>query len=191
MFVTPTHPTTTTTRARRAGALLACGVTAGVLVGCSTAEVDSPAPSSTAASPTASAPATEAGSTAAPAAAQDVTVDVAPAEGLRAGDTVEITLAGLNPKAGYYAAICAEDRPEGSPVPLCTGGRGDATAQAWIKASGGTITLAEDGTAVATIAATPVGEGIDCREDACGVKIFGDHTEGFQDVAWVPVTFAE
>ncbi|APT85227.1 neocarzinostatin apoprotein domain-containing protein [Corynebacterium aquilae] len=120
-----------------------------------------------------------------------VTLEASPATNLHDGDEITVTITGLDPKLGYYAAICAPERPAGSPVPLCTGGRGDATAQAWIKAEGGTATLNNDGSATATIAVSPVGDGVNCHEQDCVLKVFGDHTEGFKDVEQVPVIFAK
>lgn len=159
-----------------------------------TSTTDSSAANATEANATAAnATATEAdASAAAETATMDpsVTIEVTPNKDLKSNDTIEVALSGLNPKLGYYAAICSPVRNPASPVPVCTGGRGDATAQAWIKAEGGTITLNEDGTADAVIAVSPIGEGIDCRTEECVVKIFGDHTEGFKDVTQAPVTFA-
>ncbi len=39
--------------------------------------------------------------------------------------------------------------------------------------------------------AAGVGEDIDCRTDTCTLKVFGDHSEGFEDIVDVPVTFAK
>ena len=120
--------------------------------------------------------------------AVDLSAD--PTTDLHAGDTIHVQLARLNPKAGYYTAICLAALPENEVVPICTGGRGDATAQAWIKSSGGTVTLKEDGTADFDLAVAAKGDGIDCTKDACVVKVFGDHTQGFSKAAELPVSFA-
>ncbi|ADK29306.1 hypothetical protein [Corynebacterium pseudotuberculosis] len=107
------------------------------------------------------------------------------------GQEITLNVSGLNPQSGYYAAICSATAPHGSPAPLCTGQHSDATAQAWIKAGGmGTTPLNADGTATVTLRAASTGQGLDCKTDTCVLKVFGDHTEGFRDVAKLPVTFA-
>lgn len=110
---------------------------------------------------------------------------------LHPGDTITVRLANLNPKAGYYTAICLAEQPGDEIVPICTGGRGDATAQAWIKPSGGTVTLNEDGTADFELAVAATGKDIDCNVDVCVLKVFGDHSQGFTPGAELPVTFAK
>ena len=67
---------------------------------------------------------------------------------------------------------------------------GDAESQAWLQNERGTAKITEDGTASFTLTASPTGEGVDCASDKCVLKVFGDHSEGFKDVAEVPVTFA-
>ncbi|MCX7537593.1 neocarzinostatin apoprotein domain-containing protein [Corynebacterium sp. P5875] len=123
-------------------------------------------------------------------AAPDVKITVDKAEGIKAGDTLTVEVTGLNPEAGYYSAICAAQTPGGAPVPVCTGEMGDVESQAWLQNERGTAKIAEDGTASFTLTANPTGEGIDCTTDECVLKVFGDHSEGFKDVAEVPVTFA-
>ena len=120
----------------------------------------------------------------------DVKVTVDKAEGIKAGDTLTVEVTGLNPEAGYYGAICAAQTPGGAPVPVCTGEMGDVESQAWLQNERGTAKIAEDGTASFTLTAKPTGEGVDCATDECVLKVFGDHSEGFKDVAEVPVTFA-
>ena len=39
--------------------------------------------------------------------------------------------------------------------------------------------------------AKAAGEDIDCRTGTCTLKVFGDHSEGFEDIVDVPVTFAK
>lgn len=114
-----------------------------------------------------------------------------PTSNLHPGDTISVRLANLHPKAGYYTAICLAEQPGDEIVPICTGGRGDATAQAWIKPSGGTVTLNEDGTADFELAVAATGKDIDCNVDACVLKVFGDHSQGFTVGAELPVTFAK
>ena len=122
--------------------------------------------------------------------ASDVKITVDKADGIKAGDTLTVEVTGLNPKAGYYGAICAATTPGGAPVPVCTGEMGDAESQAWLQNERGTAKITEDGTASFTLTAKPTGEGVDCATDECVLKVFGDHSEGFKDVAEVPVTFA-
>ena len=124
------------------------------------------------------------------AASSDVKITVDKAEGIKAGDTLTVEVTGLNPEAGYYGAICAAQTPGGTPVPACTGEMGDVESQAWLQNERGTAKIAEDGTASFTLTAKPTGEGVDCATDECVLKVFGDHSEGFKDVAEVPVTFA-
>ncbi|MEZ2122898.1 neocarzinostatin apoprotein domain-containing protein [Corynebacterium sp. CCM 9203] len=120
----------------------------------------------------------------------DVEITVDNADGIKAGDTVAVEVSGLNPESGYYAAICAAKGPEGSPVPVCTGEMGDTESQAWLQNERGNAKISEDGTASFTLTASPSGDGVDCLTDECVLKVFGDHSEGFKDVAEVPVTFA-
>ncbi|MCK7677107.1 neocarzinostatin apoprotein domain-containing protein [Corynebacterium sp. CCM 9186] len=124
------------------------------------------------------------------AASSDVKITVDKAEGIKAGGTLTVEVTGLNPEAGYYGAICAAQTPDGAPVPVCTGEMGDVESQAWLQNERGTAKIAEDGTASFTLTANPTGEGVDCATDECVLKVFGDHSEGFKDVAEVPVTFA-
>lgn len=121
----------------------------------------------------------------------NVTLSVDPDSNLKAADEITVSLSGLQHDRGYYVAICLPEREGDSPVPTCTGARGDATAQAWLKAEGGTAPIDTTGNAVARITVTPKGEGIDCTTDDCVVKVFGDHSEGFVDVAQTPITFAK
>lgn len=118
----------------------------------------------------------------------EVSLEAAPTEDLSDGDIVTVDLQGLDPSYGYYVGICGAERPEGSPAPECTGGR-DGDSQAWLSERG-TTQIPEDGTVTVELTASAEGEGIDCRTDACVLKVFGDHTEGFEDVVEVPVTFA-
>ncbi|MCK7636481.1 neocarzinostatin apoprotein domain-containing protein [Corynebacterium sp. P7202] len=124
------------------------------------------------------------------AAASDVEVTVDKADGIKTGDTLTVEVTGLNPEAGYYAAVCAAQTPGGAPVPVCTGEMGDVESQAWLQNERGTATISGDGASSFSITANSTGEGVDCLTDDCVLKIFGDHSEGFKDVAEVPVTFA-
>lgn len=122
-----------------------------------------------------------------------VTVDANPVSDLKDGDTITVTVSGLDPESGYYAGICAADKTPGNPVPDCTGDRTEgARSQQWITNKPGGVTPIEaDGTAKFDLAAGATGEKVNCSEQDCVLKLFGDHTEGFEDVAEVPVTFAK
>ncbi|AKK06595.1 hypothetical protein CMUST_11420 [Corynebacterium mustelae] len=122
-------------------------------------------------------------------AAAPVEVKVSKTENVMEGEALTINIAGLNTASGYYAAICAAENPAGPPA--CTGTLTDPSTAAWINNKGtGTVALNDDGTAVVELTATAIGDGLDCSTDKCVVKVFGDHSEGFRDVAAVPVTFA-
>ncbi|BAU96659.1 thiamine biosynthesis protein x [Corynebacterium suranareeae] len=122
---------------------------------------------------------------------ENVEITVSPAA-LVDGEQVTFDITGLDPEGGYYAAICAAAAAPGNPVPVCTGETADFTSQAWLSNSqpGATTEIAEDGTATVELQATATGEGLDCTVQECVAKVFGDHTEGFRDVAQTPVTFA-
>ncbi|WP_082313446.1 neocarzinostatin apoprotein domain-containing protein [Corynebacterium lactis] len=122
-----------------------------------------------------------------------VTIDADPVSDLKDGDTITVTVSGLDPESGYYAGICAAEKTPGNPVPDCTGDRTEgARSQQWITNKPGGVTPIEtDGTAKFDLAAGATGEKVNCSEQECVLKLFGDHTEGFEDVAEVPVTFAK
>ncbi|MDO5098637.1 MAG: neocarzinostatin apoprotein domain-containing protein [Corynebacterium sp.] len=144
---------------------------------------------SVAAAPMSAAPSAAASSSVAKPAAAPVEVKVSKTENVMEGEALTINIAGLNPALGYYAAICAAENPAGPPA--CTGTLTDPNTAAWINSKGtGTVALNDDGTAVVEITAAATGDGVDCTADKCVVKVFGDHSEGFRDVAAVPVTFA-
>ena len=63
--------------------------------------------------------------------------------------------------------------------------------QAWLSNRGGSQPVPENGEATVTLTAKAAGEDIDCRTDTCTLKVFGDHSEGFEDIVDVPVTFAK
>lgn len=114
-----------------------------------------------------------------------------PTDGLAAGDIVTVTVKGLDPNSGYYSAFCAKEHRADTPVPDCTGDRATQGTQAWVtNKSGGTTPIADDGTATFDLTATPTGEAVDCTKQECVLKIFGDHSEGFEDIVDVPVTFS-
>lgn len=122
--------------------------------------------------------------------ANGVTAKVSPVDGIVDGSEVTIELSGLNPAyGGYYLGFCG-DRPEGSPAPACTGDRTVPGTQAWLSNRGGSQPVPGNGEATVTLTGKASGEGVDCRADSCTLKVFGDHSEGFEDIVDVPVTFA-
>ncbi|HIW96076.1 MAG TPA: thiamine biosynthesis protein [Candidatus Corynebacterium gallistercoris] len=183
-------------RSPRAAALAIIGAGALVLVGCSTEEAkDAVSDASTAAESAASDASSAASSVKESATADsdkdgDIDLEITPDldQPVQADSDLQVKVTGLNPDLGYYLAICKDD--DAARVPDCTGERGDGTAQQWIKAEGGTVTLNEDGTAEATLKAVPTGENVDCTTDKCVVKLFGDHTEGFKPYEDEEITFA-
>lgn len=122
-----------------------------------------------------------------------VTMEAEPVNDLSEGDVISVDLSGLDPDYGYYAALCAAEKAPGNPVPDCTGDRSAGTqSQQWItKKSGGTTTIAGDNTAHFELTVAPTGEAVDCTQQDCVLKLFGDHSEGFEDVTEIPVTFAK
>lgn len=193
-------PSPRITRARRA--LLAAPAIAAValLAACSGGDGESATessaggPTSAATTESAATPATSADAAAtetAETSANGVTAKVSPGAEIADGSEVTITLSGLDPAyGGYYLGFCGE-RPEGSPAPACTGDRTVPGTQAWLSNRGGTQPVPENGEATVTLTAKAAGEGVDCRTDSCTLKVFGDHSEGFEDVVDVPVTFAK
>lgn len=150
----------------------------------------SAAPSSAAKSSSSTSSA-EASTTAAAQGEGDVEVSVSPSE-LVEGEKVTFEITGLDPEGGYYAAICAAEATPGNPVPACTGVMTDQASQAWLSNSqpGATTEISPEGEATVELTAAATGEGLDCNTQECVAKVFGDHTEGFRDVAESPVTFA-
>lgn len=121
----------------------------------------------------------------------EVKITADPAENLADGQKISVKVTGLDPEAGYYGAICAAESTPGKPMPDCTGERGAAGTQQWItQKDGGTAPLSPAGETEFTLTAKQKGQAVDCATQECVLKIFGDHTEGFEDVAEIPVTFA-
>ena len=132
---------------------------------------------------------------------------------LSAGDRVVVSGSGYDANRGIYVAICViPDSPTTKPGP-CLGGVPDQEQET---VADGTIQWAPSnwinndwawklfgargfddpttGTFTAYLeVADPVGEGIDCRVDACGIFTRNDHTamsDRVQDL-YVPVGFAD
>lgn len=119
---------------------------------------------------------------------------------------------GFDPQQGIYVAICVIPEPGGKPGP-CIGGAGDQEEQTEVEA--GTIQYApsnwinddwawklfgarsfddvDAGTFTAyLVVGDPVGDGFDCRDDACAIFTRNDHTasgDRVQDL-FIPVGFA-
>lgn len=110
------------------------------------------------------------------------------------GDTITVTVRGLDVEGGYYVGICkagtgADAAGEGE-APDCTGDREDSK---WITAEGsdrGTDHVDADGDAEVELTVSEQGDAVDCSTDKCVLKIFGDHTNGFREVGEAPVSFA-
>lgn len=110
------------------------------------------------------------------------------------GDTITVTVRGLDVEGGYYVGICkagtgADAAGEGG-APDCTGDREDSK---WITAEGsdrGTDHVDADGDAEVELTVSEQGDAVDCSTDKCVLKIFGDHTNGFREVGEAPVSFA-
>lgn len=110
------------------------------------------------------------------------------------GDTITVTVRGLDVEGGYYVGICkagtgADAAGEGG-APDCTGDREDSK---WITAEGsdkGTDHVDADGNAEVELTVAEQGDAVDCSTDKCVLKVFGDHTNGFREVGDAPVSFA-
>ena len=178
---------TTRTLQRRAAFLAVPAVAAlPLLAACGTDDADDAAQDATNASETTSSAADQETD----ASAGEVTMEAEPVNDLSEGDVISVDLSGLDPDYGYYAALCAAEKAPGNPVPDCTGDRSAGTqSQQWItKKSGGTTTIADDNTAHFELSVGPTGEAVDCTQQDCVLKLFGDHSEGFTEI---PVTFAK
>ena len=125
--------------------------------------------------------------------AGEVTMEAEPVNDLSEDDVITVDLAGLDPDYGYYAALCAAEKAPGNPVPDCTGDRSAGPqSQQWItKKSGGPPPIAADNTAHFELSVVPTGEAVDCTQQDCVLKLFGDHSEGFEDITEIPITFAK
>lgn len=123
-----------------------------------------------------------------------VTVTVDPATDLQDGQRVAIDITGADPEMGYYVAVCTGEKQ--GPVPVCIGDRDAGGTQLWITNKYEDGTIPEDGHVTDEITVTRTGRSedgtdIDCAAEECTLKVFGDHANGFVDVADVPLTFAE
>lgn len=152
---------------------------------------------------------------------RDRTIDIHPVEpggdvdtsALREGDRFVVSGTGFDTAQGIYVAICTvADDPATKPGP-CLGGvpENDGVEQvegsvqfapsnwvnddwAWKLFGARSYDDAATGSFTAYIEVTsPVGEGVDCRTDACALYTRNDHTalnDRVQDV-YIPVAFAD
>lgn len=116
-----------------------------------------------------------------------------PTDGLTDGDTINVTLTGLDTDQGYYLGICSAEDAAGGP-PSCTGSRDDS---AWIAADDehrATDHYNAEGDAEVELSVHSTNEDhtLNCAgDDECVLKLFGDHEAGFDNVAELPLTFAD
>lgn len=114
------------------------------------------------------------------------------AEGLDSltdGEELTVNLSGLDTSKGYYLALCSADGAKEGPAPVCTGGMDGGSA--WIAAEDNaqaTDHFDAEGNATVELPIVARSEKLDCTVDACDLKLFGDHQNGFQDVTEEPVT---
>ena len=129
---------------------------------------------------------------------------------LAPGDRLVVTGSGFDAGRGIYVAICKIPAPDEKPGP-CLGGIPDQEQQdvaegtvqwapsnwinddwAWKLFGARSYDNAADGTFTAYLeVGDPAGDGVDCREDACGIFTRNDHTalnDRVQDL-YLPVGF--
>ncbi|WP_291480480.1 hypothetical protein [Corynebacterium sp.] len=178
----------TTRPTRRAAALAATAVLALGLTACSDDAEDS-ADSADSTDSTGSATASAAaGST------TDGPLTVDRTDGLSAGDTVTVTLDGLDTGQNYYVAVAATDGESSDPSTYA-GEMADWARVMPEGEEGGTATYDAEGNAEfeLTVQSTNDDGTVDCTTDSCSVKLITDHasTPPFADIAAVPVTFGD
>ncbi|WP_145942651.1 hypothetical protein [Corynebacterium glyciniphilum] len=180
----------TTRPTRRAAALAATAVLALGLTACSSDSDDSAesTDSTDSTAPTTAADSASEGS------ASDGPLSVDKADGLTAGDTVTVTLDGLDTEQNYYVAVATTDGESSDPSTYA-GEMSDWARVVPEGEEGGTATFDADGNAEfdLTVQATNEDGTVDCTTDSCSLKLVTDHasTPPFSDVASVPVTFEE
>lgn len=177
-----------TTRSLRGAAALAAAATLALgVTACSDDSDSSDSTSSSDASATGSAGDAEgSGASHGP-----LTVDKA--DDLSDGDTVTVTLKGLDTASSYYVAVGTTDGASADP------GTYAGSMEDWARVipegeEGGTATYDAEGNAEfdLTVQATNEDGSVDCTTDSCSLKLITDHSSQppFEDVAAVPVTFA-
>lgn len=121
-----------------------------------------------------------------------VVMKVSQAKDLRDGQQVTVDVKDADPDMGYYLALCAKEQT--GDVPDCLGAHGDPNAQKWISNENEDGAIPDDGSFSEEITVNQKnvstgGDEIDCKTQECVIKLFGDHSNGFVDVADIPVTF--
>ncbi|WP_075691214.1 neocarzinostatin apoprotein domain-containing protein [Corynebacterium sphenisci] len=115
-----------------------------------------------------------------------ITLTVERAEGLAEGDEIDVSATGLDPESGYYLGLCRAEMTPGKPCAECAG-RQDGSTQKWFRNNGAPEGISADGTISSTLTVSTSGRSVDCTSDACVIKLFGDHVEGFGDIVEIPV----
>ncbi|MGJ0183871.1 hypothetical protein [Corynebacterium glyciniphilum] len=176
----------TTRPTRRAAALAATAVLALGLTACSSDSDDSAESTDSADSTTTAADSASEG------AVSDGSLSVDKADGLTAGDTVKVTLDGVDTEQNYYVAVATTDGESSDPSTYA-GEMSDWARIVPEGEEGGTATFDADGNAEfdLTVQATNEDGTVDCTTDSCSLKLVTDHasTPPFSDVAAIPVTF--
>lgn len=121
-----------------------------------------------------------------------VVMKVSQAKDLRDGQQVTVDVKDADPDMGYYLALCAKEQT--GDVPDCLGAHGDPNVQKWISNENEDGAIPDDGSFSEEITVNQKnvstgGDEIDCKTQECVIKLFGDHSNGFVDVADIPVTF--
>lgn len=176
----------TTRPTRRAAALAATAVLALGLTACSSDSDDSTDSAETTAAESASETEAEAAS------ASDGPLSVDKTDGLSDGDTVTVTLEGLDTENNYYVAVASTDGDSSDPSTYA-GEMSDWARVVPEGEQGGSATFDADGNAEFDLVVQSTNEAgtVDCTTDSCSVKLVTDHasTPPFSDIAAVPVTF--
>ncbi|WP_296105349.1 neocarzinostatin apoprotein domain-containing protein [uncultured Corynebacterium sp.] len=121
-----------------------------------------------------------------------VVMKVSQAKDLKDGQQVTVDVKDADPDMGYYLALCAKEQT--GDVPDCLGAHGDPNTQKWISNENEDGAIPDDGSFSEEITVNQKnvstgGDEIDCKTQECVIKLFGDHSNGFVDVADIPVTF--
>ena len=121
-----------------------------------------------------------------------VVMNASQSHGLQDGQKVVISVKDADPEMGYYLAVCTKENT--GTVPNCLGKHGDSRAQKWISNENQDGAITRDGAFREEISVTQKnvstrGDDIDCKTQECVIKLFGDHSNGFVDIADIPITF--
>ncbi|MGP9724917.1 neocarzinostatin apoprotein domain-containing protein [Corynebacterium sp. AOP40-9SA-29] len=183
-----------TTRSLRGAAALAAAATLVLgVTACSDDSDSSDSSSTTDASAADGADSTDSADEAEDSGASDGALTVDKADDLSDGDSITVTLEGLDTANSYYVAIGTTDGSSADPATYA------GSMQEWARVvpegeEGGTATYDAEGNAEfdLTVQATNEDGSVDCTTDSCSLKLITDHSSQppFEDVAAVPVTFA-